>query len=414
MEGGVQLDLGRYFTDFEFKSMMNGGYIIRATLYDAHFNLQSELIREGYFKKSRTSPVYVKFQILWNKESTYPESATKVQEAILVAMEADGTASDKANITFVAIDPPSYYLNIGDAAGTVFKGRVDQVIDQIVKKYAPNIKLEISKTTDSDNNKWWMMRQDPMSFIRSFLDWSSSITQNKTQWIIAADGKDLIIREQSLWPSKMRGYYSVLTEERSTIKDWELLADNALSLVQSKLLSQGVSSISGSYYDRITDKEENKLFVKDKTTSKKKTVKTDQDRSFTKPVDGTSPSVGWSSITSIPEIYSAGELGLKYDDYIDGRARGMFLNLTNSLLRVKFEVMGHGEFSSGMGLGTDTIYIRWREGSGSTDENHKYWWMTGSWLIYGFHHRVTRSQWMTDLYCARHDYDADSIKVGGI
>lgn len=412
MEGAKQLDLGKYYTDFEFKAMMNGGYIIRATLYDAHFNLQSELIREGYFKDSRTKAVNVKFAIRWNYVAAETESATKVQEAILIAMEAEGEASDNASITFVAIDPPSYYLNVGDASGGVFTGKVDEVIRQVVAKYAPSINLEISSTIDSSYNKWWMMRQDPLSFIRSFIDWSPSITKNRTHWIVSADGHKLNISEQSLIPSKPRGYYSVLTtNERSTIRSWELLADNALSLVQTKLLSQGLSSTSGSYLDKITDIKEEKLIVKDSTTGNKKIALTDEDRSFAKPIDGQSKNIGWSSISSIPEVYSAGDLGVPYQDYIDGRARNMYLNMMNNLLRVKFQVIGHGEWSSGMGLGTDTIYIRWTQGA-TEQEQHDYWWMTGNWIVYGFHHVVDRGQWFTDLYCARYDYNAESIKVG--
>ena len=406
MPGGVSLDLGRYFTSFEFKAMINGGYIIKATLYDAHFNLQAQLVREGYFKESRTSPVEVEFQIIWNEASKEPQSATKIQKAILISLKANGNASDNAELEFIAMDPPSWYLNMGDAAGTVWKGRVDQVIRNVVQKYAPDVNVEVSRTVDSDQNKWWMMRQDPKSFLSSLIDWSPSITQNKTQWMVASDGYNLAVKEQASWVPRQRAYYRILTSnERSTIKSWDFLSDNALSLVQTKLLAQGASALSGGYLDRITDINEDKVFVKDKNTQNKIIANTNDEQSFTKPPDASTPKVGWSSVSSIPEIYSAGDLGLRYDQYIDGRPRGMYLNLLNSLLRVKFEVIGHGEWSDCFGLGVDSIFIRWTQGSSDID-NHRYWWMTGNWIVYGFHHRVTRGYWFTDLYCARYDHDA--------
>ena len=64
MAGGKLVDLGRFYSTFEFKAMLNGGYVIKAELFDSHFNLQDDLIKNGYFKESRTEPVIVEFQIL--------------------------------------------------------------------------------------------------------------------------------------------------------------------------------------------------------------------------------------------------------------------------------------------------------------------------------------------------------------
>lgn len=412
MAGG-ELDLGSYFSSFEFKAMINGGYIIRAELFDAHFNVHGMLIKAGYFKETRQEPVVVEFQIKWGPEATAPERATKVQYAIMLSLKARGDSGDTANLEFIAMDPPSWFLNRGDAAGTVWKGRVDQVIRDVVKKYAPAVTVEVSKTTDSDQNKWWMMRQDPKTFLSSFVDWSSSITQKKTQWLVASDGYNLAIKEQAQWVSRQRAYYRSRSDKaRSNIDQWDYLSDNALSVVQTKLLAQGAAALSGHYLDRITDKQEETVFVKDQRTSTKQIARVTDKQSFTKPPDAGPPLVGWSSVASIPEIYTAGDLGLRYDEYIDGRPRGMWLNLTHGLLRTKIEVLGHGEWSDCYGLGVDTIFIRWTQGPGGLD-NDTHWWMTGNWIVYGFHHHVTRKDWTTDLYCARFDWNADATKVGG-
>lgn len=413
MPGSVQLDLGQYFSSFDFKAMINGGYVIRAELFDPHFNVHGQLVKSGYFKEARTRPILIEFQIKWGPEATAPERATKTQYAILLSMKARGDIGDTANIEFIGMDPPSWYLNMGDAAGTVWKGRVDQVIRSVVQKYAPSVTVEVSKTTDSDQNKWWMMRQDPKTFISSLIDWSSSITQRKTQWLVASDGFKLAIKEQAQWVSRPRAYYRCRADQaRSNISNWDYLSDNALSVVQTKLLAQGAAAISGKYHDRITDKAEEVVFVKDSRTSAKQIAKTTSTQSFTKPPDAGPPLVGWSSIASIPEIYSSGDLGLNYNEYIDGRARGMWLNLSNSLLRTKIEVLGHGEWSDCFGLGVDTAFLRWTEGPGGFD-NDVHWWMTGNWIVYGFHHIVTRAEWKTDLYCTRFDYNASGAKSGG-
>ena len=414
MPGGVQTDLGRFYSNFEFKAMLNGGYIIRANLYDAHFNIQSRLIKDGYFKESRTRPVIVEFQIKRGPDAVAPDGATKVQYAILLSLQASGDGFDKANLEFIAMDPPSWYLNMGDAAGTVWKGRVDQVIRDVVKKYAPRVKVDVSKTIDSDQNRWWMMRQDPKTFISSLIDWSSSITRKKSQWIIASDGFKLSVREQADWVSRQRAYYRVLADQKSsTILNWEYLSDNALSVVQTKLLTQGATALSGNYLDRITDKSEKIVYVKDQRTSSKQIAKTTSEQSFTRPPDSSPPLSGWTSVASIPEIYSAGELGLRYDEYIDGRPRGMWMNMVNNLLRVKLEVLGHGIWSDCMGLGVDTLFLRWTQGLSNDFDNSEHWWMTGNWIVYGFHHKVSRRGWYTDLYCARYDYNSDAVKVGG-
>lgn len=409
-------DVGKMMSNFEFKGMVNGGYLIRGRLIDPNFNVLNNLVDSGYFKETRTRPVPVIFQMRWGPkaEAKYPESATRNQVAFLISLKAIGEKSaDDGLLEFVAMDPPSWYLNMGDGNGKLYKGRVSDALKQVVSEYAPKIFLDVGRTIDSAEGKWWMMRQDPKSFISSLFDWSASVTQKGTQWIFTPDGFDLTIKEQGQIQSKQRGFYRFLDEEmHDTIRNWEFLADNALSVVQTKLITQGISAISGQYLDRITDQKQEKVFVKDSRTAAKKIARIKPDQGFTKPGDDRPQKVGWSSVTSIPEIYSAGDIGLRYEEYIDGRPRAMWLNMVNALMRVKFECVGHGEWSSCVGLGSDTIFVKWSSGK-KREADKPFWWMTGNWLVYGFHHRMNRGFWYTDLYAARFDHDAAATKVGG-
>lgn len=412
MPGGA-VNLGEYYTTFEFKAMINGGYIIKADLYDPHFNLQSKLVELGYFQHSRTAPVVVEFQIKWGPDATVGLDATVNQFAILLSLKAYGDGSDKANIEFTAMDPPSWYLNMGDGHGGVIKGSVYQAIRKVVQKYAPKIKTEVSKTIDSVHNRWWMMRQDPKTFISSLLDWSSSVTQEKTHWLVASNGYNLVIKEQAKWKSRQRAYYRAYADKKlSNIGEWDLLADNALSVVQTKMTAQGSSAVTGAYLDQVTDARQMKTVVKDSTTPAKQTAKVTNEQSFTKPPDANPPLVGSTAVSCIPEVYSAGDLGVPYQEYIDGRPRAMWLNMMQGLLRVKLSVVGHAIYSDCMGLGVDTVFIRWVSGPSGDDKEN--WWMTGNWTIYGFHHRVNRGNWITDIYLCRFDHDTASKKVGGM
>ncbi|RUP37662.1 MAG: hypothetical protein EKK63_14380 [Acinetobacter sp.] len=411
--GGLAgVDYGYLYTKLEFRGMVNGGYIVRAELGDPSFNLINKLIEEGYLKDTRSKPVPVKFQILSGDKGTYPETATRPQTAIILSLNVKTGPGDIGYIEFVAIDPPSWFLNMGDAAGSVFKGRVDQVIKKVINQYAPSVNADVGRTIDSEQNRFWMMRQDPKTFLSSLMDWSASITQRKTQWLVEVDGYDMLIKEQAALISRQRAFYRFFaSSDHDTILKAALTADNALSAVQSKLVTSGCSAISGQYLDKITDEKEEKVFVKDSTTGNKQVAKANNEQSFTKPPDAKPTRVGWSAVTSIPELYSAGDLGLRLDEYVDGRPRAMWLNMVNNLLKAKFTTIGHGEWSDCRGLGVDTIFVKWTSGKGESGD--EFWWVTGNWLVYGFHHIVTRAMWNTEVYCARFDYDAAARKVGG-
>jgi len=412
-------DWGAYYNKFEFKAILNGGYIVRGMIGDAQNNILPLLIKNGYLDKSRSKVLPIKFTLKASVEGKFPNTATKEQTAIVTSLHATGGPAPHNHIEFIAIDPASWYLNAGDASGEVFNGKISRVIKQVVAKYAPDINLEISETIDNDKNKFWMNRMDPKTFISSLIDWSSSVTKDKTHFILGMDGYKLIIKEQAELISKPRAYYKYWADQYDTIGKWDMLADNALSMIQTKILTQGLSATSGQYLDRITDEKETNLFVKDSTTPNKKIAEVTENESFTKPDDapGAGPQrIGWSTVGAIPEVYSAGDMGLQYEKYIDGRARNLWLNLAPNILRIKVKVLGHGEWGSSIGLGYDTVYLKFinelpvdgpGKGAGIT---HFY---NGNWMIYGFHHIIRRSGWYTNLYLCRHDHNAIAKKVGG-
>lgn len=413
---------GSRYRSFEFKGMVNGGYIVRGTISDKNYNLLKNLIKAGYLQESRTKALQMRFKIKSGPDAPDTrEHSTEYQIVNIISLRGMGDAPDNGYLEFIGIDPPSWKLNTGDGSGKVYKGNVGKVIEQVIIEYAPGVDFEVTQTIDSRENRWAMMRQDPKTFISSLIDWSPSVTPQKTHWIIAMEGGNnfgdngkIVIKEQASLPSKQRAFYRYWADSgQNTIKSWELLSSNALSITETKIITQGLSAISGQYLDRITDKDELKLFAKDSRTSAKKIAKTDEEKSTAKPDDspGAGPQkVGWTSINAIPE-HNAGDLGIKYDDYIDGRARGMYLNLVNALTRLRLTVIGHGEWSTVNGLGTDTVYLKWL-GHPSSEGGDDVFFLTGNWLVYGFHHIVSRRRWTTDLYVARYDYDSQAEKVG--
>lgn len=419
-------DYGINCKGMQFQASINNGYMVQVEMMDPNFNMLNELIRQGYLRNPRNQILSIRFRIKAGYGNvSHPEKATAFQIAYVTAMHSQGEG-DKAYIYFTAIDPPSWYLNTGNASGKVYKGSIKQVIQQVVAEYAPQVKLEISDTIDSTNNKWGMMRQDPKTFIRSLLEWSSSITHSKTNWVVTMDGYNLKIREQASIVSRPRAYYRYWDgSSTDTINGWHLATNNAMSITETKLVTQGLSAVDGQYLDRITDQQERLVFVKDSSTPNKLVAATSDatqkslDQSFHKPDDsvgsGPAESIGWTSISSIPEIYSAGDLGISYADYIDGQARKTYLDLTYDLMQLDLEVIGHGEWSSCEGLGTDTVYIKWMKASRNNEvDGGRLWFLTGNWLVSGFRHEYTVGTWSTNLILSRYDYNSVAKKVGTI
>lgn len=412
IEGGP--DVGELFTRFEWKSFTNGGYIIRVKLEDPWWNILTDLATRFYLNKGRRSPTRVVFEVEWPGNER-----TGKHLAYMTDLDARGINAN-GSLEFVAVDPPSYWLNAGDASGGVFEGTVKQVIEQVCNKYfvQPNGGgiVEVSNTLDNAKNQWWMMRQDPKTFIGSLLEWSSSITEKKTNWIVSSGGSiesapTIWIKEQAVRESKNYGMYilDTRTPTANDAYDFEFLADTFISVFQKQLITQGISAISGRFLDRRVDESRRIVHVRDENTSTKKNVDIDQERGFAKPADNPSPDKphDWSTaIMAIPE-HNAGDIGIPYHQYIDGRARSSFLNLLNMVMRIKLRVTGEPlrDLADSHNLGVSKLKIAWR------DADDQHYFLDGDWLVYGFHHIVTRGKWYTDLYCYRLDFDAEAQKV---
>lgn len=406
-------DVGHLMQKFEWKSFTNGGYIIRAKLYDTGFNQLKDIATRFYLDKGMKEPTKVEFRCYW-PGVTGENADTGKHLAYMTELEAIGRLNS-GFLEFVAVDPPSYLLNQGGSSGKVYKGKVSDVIKKVVQDYAPGIDVKVSDTTDYDQNLWHMNRMDPKTFISSLLDWSSSVTQKKTNWIVSSSGADgnlvIWIKEQADRESKNFGTlaYNRKTPGGNSVYNFDFLADTFIAIFQKQVITQGMSVVSEKYWDRIVDDQRKVAHVYDEVTEEKKNVDIDAKKGFAKPGGDEAPEKPheWStSILSVPE-HSAGDVGKRYDEYIDGRARGTFMNMLNLTMRCKFRTTGIGkkELANSHFLGVSKIKVLWRDA-----DNNPYV-LDGDWLIYGFHHIMTVGHWFTDLYGARLPFNASAQKV---
>lgn len=408
------VDYGKLATSLDMVGMMNSGYVIKATMTDAEHQMFTRFIESGYFQKSRVKPITIFFSFKSGPiDAEPPQYGTKVQKAIITHTEYFTDKDDRVTIKFIAIDPASFYLSMGDASGASYKGRLDQVVTQVVHKYASKLNFSMSPTKDSELNRYWMMRQDPKTFIVNLLEWSPPLNDTKTNWVAQVDGYDFKINDQGSIGSRTRGFYTRYAGATfDSIAAADVVANNALNLVSTKLFTAGAGSNTGDYLDRITDSPEAYTVSKDTTTPNKKIPAVLSDHSYNKPDDSPSsgpPHIGGTFITSIPE-YISDDIGLDYKDYIDGRGRTMYMQLLHSVLKVRLTVKGHGEFSDTMGLGVDTVYVDWNRSENNEDSDEEYW-MHGYWTIYGFKHRLIAGNWWTDLFISRPDQNAIGKRV---
>jgi hypothetical protein len=382
---------------------MNGGYIIRAVIADGYLKVLTDLfVTNDYLRNMRKGPTEVTFQIGW-QGTEGPKSDTYL--AYLVDVRAIGTGNN-AGMEFIAIDPPSWFLNAGKGDGRVYKGKVSDVIKQVVNDYSGGkVTPEVSDTKDNPENRWWMMRMDPKTFIKSMLDWSCTMCNKQTAWITASDGNTsqaqprIIIKEQAdLTPNNLGIINCTSTnDDTGDLIKFDFASDAIITEYQTKLVTQSISSVSGQYIDKKSDKQH--AVVDDDDTGNKFNARTDAEHSYKKP-DGEYS----TSIMAIPELPGR-EMGLKYQDYVDGRARGRFMSMLPFAMRLKATVRGSPTLTKSTELGVSTLTLKW---SGSFLPN---FFMGGNWMYYGFHHRFRPGQYETDVYLYRFDYDAAARQI---
>lgn len=409
-----QEDVGYEYKSFEWMSFTNGGYVVRAEINDPGWNILKQYATEEYLSSGRKKPTKVVWELEWGG-STAEKKKTGKHQGFIVDLDARGI-NKGGTLEFIAVDPPSFWLNAGDSSGKVYEGTAKEVIEKVIDEYFIEKNASygggarvVSEVGGNKKMKWPMMRMDPKTFISSILDWSASITDKKTNWIVSSGGSieekpTIWVREQGERPSRNYGVYvmDANTPSANDIKNFQYLSDNFVSVFQKQLTTQGISAISGKFYDVVTDQEQKQVYVRDENTSEKKKPNITAAQGFAKPTTGKNPE--WSTaIMAVPQ-FNAGDLGIKYGDYIDGRARGMFLNMLNLVMRIKISVSGEPDpmFSDSHYLGVSKLKIIWLDVDGNP------YFLDGDWLVYGFHHQATRNGWWTDIYCARLDHNSNA------
>lgn len=426
---------------FEWRSMINCGFMVKMTVLDTFFGLLTELLNNFYIESVRKKPIPIKFKISWDRGDAKP--GTPWRTAIMTDLDARG-AVNHGTFSFVAVDPISYYLNWGNASGKSYFGKIggsDGVLHQVMKDYIPdtiegisvtdssgttpkNIKTEINIDDTTDvKSRYYMMRQDPKSFVQSLLDWSCSFTKKNTSWLVSV-GEDTVNEKfainvvESYTPALKNpqeisevddGKGELLWNIDSNIYKWEFYSNHMLSIFNNKLVTSGISASSGEFIDPISDPDEKYTYVTDKNTENKLRIPILNTRGFTKPDDKPKNpnNAGWSYVHSIPE-FGGGEPHLWYRDYISGRARQRYMEMLPMIMRMKITVSGEPRLFSNDDLGKAQILLSWpdRENAGKTR------FMNGPWVLYGWHHKLKprsegiASDWLTDVYIYRIDWDA--------
>lgn len=402
--GSVEIGTGDLIS-FDWKSFMNGGYIIRVSIIDPYLNfLQSLFVIDDQLRDMRNHATPVTFQIGWVGDKG---QKSDILLANLVDIRATGR-SNGAVVEFIAIDPPSWWLNAGTGDGKVYKGKISSVINQVVQEFSRgNVEAEVSETNDNPENYWPMMRQDPKTFIKSLLEWSASGgSREHTGWITASDGDTklskpkIIIKEQhKLTPSNL-GTYNVmgLDDNANDMLGFEFASDAFLTVFQTRLTTQGISAVSGQYIDQSTN--EDVAAIRDENTDKKYNARTENFQSYQKPTDK------WAtSILAVPEFNGA-EIGLKYKDYIGGRARSRFMAMLPYVMRLKVQCPGNAKLTSSTKLGVSYVTLIW---AGARQDHY---FLNGNWMVYGFHHNISNKKgWHTDMYLYRFDYNASAQRI---
>lgn len=404
IQGGP--DLSRFVTMLKWSSFINDGYRLYIRFFDPNLSVFQDLTNAKYLKEARKEPLSIEYSIgyLSGNEGDTLRTETRVAYVTNLIAKVPSGGQTAGFFEFIAIDPPTWYLNRGDAAGSVYNGNVSEVIKQVIGKYAPGIEIDVSETDDNKVNKWYQLRQDPKTFLMTLLDWSSSVTKNKTNWVVASVDKKIVIREQAELESSDLGEYSVNVNypNAENVDSWEREDNNFLTNLQTRVMTAGISAVSGLYCDVTNSITEQLTVVDDDNTVSKKNVSITVEQGFTKPDD---KDFGITMVRAIPE-HNAGDIGIQYQQYIDGRARGLFMGALDMLARTRVRVAGAYKFSDSSKLGVSTISLLWTNSQGEPYS------LQGKHLVYGFEHiYTTQKKWYTDIYVNRRDFDAKANKV---
>lgn len=401
-------NFGGLVTYFSHKSKVNGGYILRFRIIDQAF-VETALMGD-YFEKVKKEPLTVEFEIEWKGGDK-----TEKRKAIVTSIDNRGNSTAYNIIDVIAVDPPSYYLMAGNASGKVYTGRVSDVIQKVVEEYSGGkITVDIPKTNDSKYNKHYMMRMGPKQFIKHLLSWSTPFNDSKTRWIVSNTDYKMVIKPQgSLEPEFKRTYLNYKPDIRiNHVREYAMTTYGNWNKLYNKIVSYGIPNTTGEYFDPINDKEEKITVIKDTNTKEKLKAQTEPKQTFTKPgcsPEDKAPKVGKTFINPMPEIYSAGEIGSKYKEYITGYARGMYAGLLDEMNTISITVFGDHEWSNSKGLGADVVKLKWGIIGEKAEKSH----FDGYYIVVGFEQVFKVGQWDTHLNLIRIDHDADARAASG-
>jgi len=412
------VDLGHLISHFEWESEINGGYTVRCKVQDAHHvNLKAIAKGDGaaveYLENGKIRPIQVTWKMIWNDELQTVE-----RTGYLTDLWGTGSGN-KSVLEFVAIDPPSFVLNIGVASGGYYKGSVSQVIKQIIEEANDSlddgfrITHKVSNTKDSVDNIWWPMRMDPFTHIMSMLEWSAAVGAKNSQsrWIVSSVDKSINIQFEDDLQQKAYGpkdgsgkqqpaVYVINPNDRTAIDSskWRLQMDSFISVYQSNIVTSGISATSGLYIDPVNNKKNS--VINDANTGGKINVKLESDRAFSK------SNKKWATwVGSTPE-HSGGEVGVPYQDYAKGRAQQSYINVLSNSMRMLVTVHGEYRLHDSSILGQAVCALQF------IDLDNEEYFLHGPWIIDGFKHTYSnRKSWRTELELYRLDYNANAKKI---
>lgn len=402
-------DIGYYCDRFEWVCFINAGHRITATFTDNHNAIFTDEFIKELFKKTKDTRTGVDITVRvyqdFNRGKGKKTQPRKFK-LLTLSSQISGTILG-TTLEIVAIDAASWKLNQGKCSGEAYKGNISSVIKQIVKKHAEGINPEVDETNDTKEGIWYDMRLDPKTVISSLIEWSSAVTNNKTPMVVHCEDQDFKCREwANLPPTKNNNKKFIIDtkyadrREISSISDIKVLSNNFLSPAATRLHVASISATSGLYIDKGNDDvPDRKKLVKDEFTGQKLMPKVKSDQSYKK-------STGESStfIEPIPE-HNNGDVGIKYQDYIIGRAKDWFIRILYTTLRIKVMIdPGDTDFDSVYGCGRDKIILDYRQmQDGGAGKPH---YLNGNWMLYGFRHIADKYSFTTELLLSRLDHNA--------
>jgi len=402
----------------EMKGFINNGYALRLQILNIDFKILQKLISnkpepDNYLARCRQEAIPV--DVIFNQGGANTEEKrgkTRKIRAIITTIYSHGEYQlDMVDI--IAIDPFNWALRIGDAEGKAFKGNLSSAIKQVVKRYAPSIKLDIDESIDNANGVWWSLRRQPKDMLSHWISIASSLNKSQTPWMIGIDGYNVKIGPQTSFESKVQGWYRKFSASADAeILTWHAILNPSTGHHEMGIITAGVSATTGKHLDQITDKDY--AIVTDVNTTKKYIPKkaSDNYESTIRPEIETfkAECFGRSYVESQPEYYSGGEIGVKYQDYYDAYARTKYMRDIYKLFTMEITVPGHGMWDNTLGLGSSIAFIDWRNTIfGNSQETY---YLHGYWLVYGFKHIFSNENgWTTRLELARVDANATGTKV---